>query len=219
MLVEVAVLPPAEDALPPKFRLPAGPPTSVCPPQAVNMLKTMPVANNLAMAHYTRFGSQHVQASEVVANASLYHSVYYTAGLRRSPTGTHTRLTRRIDFHSGRRKFVQALADIGLNAQQAQKLAGHSDLASHERYLHSTSKTLTIAAGALPDLRLVAASYDSSGISHTIKHLSRQAPVAQRTEQRFPKPAGVVPGRRIQFQNGLCWWPARQVATPKNNVK
>ena len=99
-----------------------------------------------------------------------------------------TEFTRPVNFHSWRRKFVQALADIGLNAQQAQKLAGHSDLAAHERYLHSTSKTLTIPAGALPDLRLVAASYDSSGTSQTTKHLSSHALVAQRTEQRFPKP-------------------------------
>ncbi len=65
---------------------------------------------------------------------------------------TKTEFTRPVDFHSWRRKFVQALADIGLNAQQAQKLAGHSDLAAHERYLHSTSKTLTIPAEALPNL-------------------------------------------------------------------
>jgi hypothetical protein len=59
--------------------------------------------------------------------------------------------TRPVDFHSWRRKFVQALADMGMNAQQAQKLAGHSELAAHERYLRNTSGTLTIPIEALPD--------------------------------------------------------------------
>jgi integrase len=61
-----------------------------------------------------------------------------------------TELTRPVDFHSWRRRFVQALADTGVNAQQAQKLAGHADLTAHERYLRSSAKTLTIPAGALP---------------------------------------------------------------------
>jgi integrase len=63
-----------------------------------------------------------------------------------------TEFTRPVDFHSWRRKFVQALADIGMNAQQAQKLAGHSDLAAHERYLRTTRGTLQIPIGALPNL-------------------------------------------------------------------
>jgi hypothetical protein len=63
-----------------------------------------------------------------------------------------TEFTRPVDFHSWRRRFVQALADIGMNAQQAQKLAGHADLAAHERYLRNTTGTLTIPNEALPDL-------------------------------------------------------------------
>jgi len=62
-----------------------------------------------------------------------------------------TEFTRPVDFHSWRRKFVQALADIGLSAQQAQKLAGHADLAAHERYLRNTTRTLVIPSGALPN--------------------------------------------------------------------
>ena len=61
-----------------------------------------------------------------------------------------TEFTRPMDFHSWRRKFVQALADMGMNAQQAQKLAGHSDLAAHERYLRTSARTLQIPSGALP---------------------------------------------------------------------
>ncbi len=63
-----------------------------------------------------------------------------------------TEFTRPVDFHSWRRKFVQALADMGMSAQQAQKLAGHADLSAHERYLRNTTRTLVIPSEALPDL-------------------------------------------------------------------
>ena len=65
-----------------------------------------------------------------------------------------TEFTRPVDFHSWRRKFVQALADIGVTAQEAQRMAGHADLSAHERYLRSTSKVVEIPAGALPTLSL-----------------------------------------------------------------
>ena len=38
-----------------------------------------------------------------------------------------------------------------MNARQAQALAGHADLAAHERYLRNTTKVLEIPAAALPD--------------------------------------------------------------------
>lgn len=63
-----------------------------------------------------------------------------------------TEFTKPVDFHSWRRKFVQVLGDIGLSAQQAQKLAGHANLAAHERYLQNTSKAATIPEAALPPL-------------------------------------------------------------------
>jgi integrase len=55
-----------------------------------------------------------------------------------------------VDFHSWRRAFNQALADAGVNAQQAQALAGHSTMAAHERYLRNTQEARTVPAGALP---------------------------------------------------------------------
>ncbi len=68
-----------------------------------------------------------------------------------------TDVTLPVDFHSWRRAFVQALADIGLSAQQAQKLAGHASLAAHERYLRTSRKTLVIPAAAYPStLKLMA---------------------------------------------------------------
>jgi integrase len=57
-----------------------------------------------------------------------------------------------VDFHSWRRAFNQALAEAGVNAQQAQALAGHASLDAHARYLANTSKTREIPAAALPRL-------------------------------------------------------------------
>ncbi len=65
-----------------------------------------------------------------------------------------TETTLPVDFHSWRRAFAQALADAGLNAQQAQALAGHSTMAAHERYLASASKMRALPEAALPKLRL-----------------------------------------------------------------
>src|SRR5262249_31967724 len=46
-----------------------------------------------------------------------------------------TDLTKPVDFHSWRRAYNQALADAGLNAQEAAALAGHASLSAHQRYL------------------------------------------------------------------------------------
>jgi len=55
-----------------------------------------------------------------------------------------------VDFHSWRRAFNQALADAGVNAQQAQALAGHASLQAHERYLRNSQKMRTMPAAAVP---------------------------------------------------------------------
>ncbi len=61
-----------------------------------------------------------------------------------------TDLTLPVDFHSWRRAFIQALSDIGVTAQQAQKLAGHADLAAHGRYLRTSRDVLVIPPAAIP---------------------------------------------------------------------
>lgn len=63
-----------------------------------------------------------------------------------------TEWTRPVDFHSWRRAFNQALADAGVNAQQAQALAGHSLMAAHERYLRNSEKVREVPEAALPKL-------------------------------------------------------------------
>ena len=73
-----------------------------------------------------------------------------------------------VDFHSWRRAYCQALADAGVNAQQARALAGHSTEAAHERYLRSSDKVRVLPSGARPrvDLAdLTVANQVSSGAS------------------------------------------------------
>ncbi len=55
-----------------------------------------------------------------------------------------------VDFHSFRRWYAQALADVGLSAQQAQVLAGHSTLGAHAVYLRRSGKAATVPEDALP---------------------------------------------------------------------
>ena len=63
---------------------------------------------------------------------------------------TETEYTRPVDFHSFRRQFKQALADAGVDVQQAMNLSGATDLSAHKRYLTNTSKAREIPINALP---------------------------------------------------------------------
>ncbi len=66
---------------------------------------------------------------------------------------TETEYTKPVDFHSWRRAFNQALADAGMNAQQAAALAGHSTLEAHQKYLRNTAKAAVLPQAAVPKLR------------------------------------------------------------------
>jgi integrase len=69
---------------------------------------------------------------------------------------TDTEYTLRVDFHSWRRAFAQALADADVNAQTAQALTGHASLAAHARYLRSSGKLRALPAAALPQITIAA---------------------------------------------------------------
>ena len=71
------------------------------------------------------------------------------AGVTRRELHHETATTLPVDFHSTRRAYAQALAAIGLNAQQAAELTGHSDLATHQRYLQNV-KVRVVPAAAVP---------------------------------------------------------------------
>jgi len=63
--------------------------------------------------------------------------------------------TKPVDFHSFRRSYKQALADSGVEIQQAMALSGASDAKAHQRYLHNTAKMRTLPEAGLPSLSIV----------------------------------------------------------------
>ena len=71
----------------------------------------------------------------------------------RDPLYFETATTLPVDFHSFRRAFNTALAEAGVNVQQAMHLAAHSDAKTHMRYVMRTAAMRAIPDAALPALR------------------------------------------------------------------
>ncbi len=71
------------------------------------------------------------------------------AGVSRHELHHETPTTLPVDFHSTRRAYAQTLARIGMNAQGAAELTGHSDLDTHQRYLANV-KVRVLPAAAVP---------------------------------------------------------------------
>ncbi len=80
--------------------------------------------------------------------AELTRGVLWCAGCRRPELHEDTQRSLRADFYSFRRAFVTAVAAAGTNAQTAMKLAGHTQLATHQGYNQPT--VLTVPEAALP---------------------------------------------------------------------
>lgn len=62
------------------------------------------------------------------------------------------RQTSSLSFHSLRHAFVSALANAGVAAELRQKLSGHADERTHERYTHHEIETLRAAMAKLPGI-------------------------------------------------------------------
>ncbi len=70
----------------------------------------------------------------------------------RDPLYHETATTMPVDFHSFRRAFNTALAEAGVNVQQAMHLSGHTDPNVHMRYVQSTGAMRRAPASAIPAL-------------------------------------------------------------------
>ena len=66
------------------------------------------------------------------------------------PLYFETAATMPVDFHSFRRAYNTALATAGVNVQTAMGLAGHSDAATHTRYVMRAGRTLALPEAAIP---------------------------------------------------------------------
>jgi site-specific recombinase XerC len=74
---------------------------------------------------------------------------------RGDPLYYETATSKRVDFHSFRRNFNTALAEADVNVQRAMHLAGHSNAATHMRYVMRTKAMRAIPDAALPRLSAV----------------------------------------------------------------
>lgn len=72
------------------------------------------------------------------------------------PIYFETATSRPVDFHSWRRAYNTALADADVNVQRAMRLAGHSQVSTHMRYVAQSKAMQTIPEAALPRLGPVA---------------------------------------------------------------
>lgn len=72
------------------------------------------------------------------------------AGVTRHDLHHATPTSRPVAMHSLRRAFVGALARSGVNQQISMKLAGHTTLSQHEKYLHELPEFKRIPEAALP---------------------------------------------------------------------
>jgi len=83
--------------------------------------------------------------------ARQLRAALWEAGVRRAELHDNGELSKRVDFHSFRRAYATAIADSGLNAQTAMRLAGHAKLETHLRYV-SQLRTLAAPDGVLSTL-------------------------------------------------------------------
>jgi integrase len=92
----------------------------------------------------------------------------------RDPLYFETATTLPVDFHSFRRAFASALAEAGVNVQQAMHLAGHTSHLVHQRYVMRTLAMRSIPEAALPRLRRSAASI-VTGRDDSLRSRARRA--------------------------------------------
>jgi hypothetical protein len=101
---------------------------------------------------------------------------------------TDTDETLRVDFHSWRRAYSQALAEAGVNVQTATALAGHASLGAHQRYLASAGTMKSLPAAALPNITVREAAGSASPSSGVIG--SGELPIGEGVSQKPFKSSG-----------------------------
>ena len=72
--------------------------------------------------------------------------------MAKDPLFVATITTLPTEMHSMRRAYNSALAAVGVNAQTAIRLAGHSDAKVHMRYVYDRPEFRTVPEEALPAL-------------------------------------------------------------------
>lgn len=119
------------------------------------------------------------------------------------PLYFETATTLPVDFHSFRRAFNTALAEAGVNVQQAMRLAGHTNPKTHMRYVMSTA-----AMKRLPERTY---SVIQSSLERTIEEREKSTPVqVPEFPEVLARPTGLEPvtrgleGRGFPQDFGFC---------------
>ena len=73
-------------------------------------------------------------------------------GIARERAGAAGRSVSKLSFHSLRHSFASQLANAGVAAEIRQRLTGHSDAATHQKYTHLELDSFRRAIAALPAL-------------------------------------------------------------------
>lgn len=119
-----------------------------------------------------------LDADPAVQRVGISYARALRAGLRRAGViqeDIHhsTEWSKRIDFHSFRRAYVTALGDAGVNAQDAMRLTGHTQISTHLGYV-SPLRAVEAPAAALPALPAGAPIPESPGESGNNRPRGRQ---------------------------------------------
>lgn len=123
--------------------------------------------------------------------------------------------SQRVDFHSFRRAFNTALAEAGVNVQQAMHLAGHSDPKVHAMYVMSTRRMQRIPAAALPQIPMLvsatAVTNPSAG-SHEVSGNSRRGWDSNPRMSVLQGDTGTVQDASLRALAPWSWVPAALAA-------
>jgi integrase len=76
-----------------------------------------------------------------------------TAGITRRELFESSEVTLRVDFHSFRRAYATALAEVDANGLLSMRLTGHKSMATHNLYV-MRSGTMRVPEAALPKVPL-----------------------------------------------------------------
>jgi integrase len=85
--------------------------------------------------------------------AKRLRNALITAGITRRELFESTEVTLRVDFHSFRRAYSTALAEVDADGRLSMRLTGHKSLATHNLYV-MRSGTMRVPEAALPKVPL-----------------------------------------------------------------
>jgi integrase len=87
--------------------------------------------------------------------SQTFANIMHDAGISQHQVkgkGKQGRAFSKLSFHSLRHTFTSALANAGIPAEVRQKLTGHADAATHQKYTHLELEPLQAAIATLPSV-------------------------------------------------------------------